>query len=82
MDFAKGDKIDLSSIDANSRVKGNQAFTLIGSSWLSAAGYLGFYQDQSRGVTKVQGDLNGDGKFDVEVVVKGLHTFAASDFVL
>lgn len=82
MDFATGDKIDLSAIDANSSMSGNQAFSFIGGSWLSKAGQLGAYQDKTNQLTYVQGDLNGDGKYDFSIVVKGLYAFKAADFIL
>jgi len=81
MDFQKGDKIDLSGIDADSNVSGAQDFNFIGSSWLAKAGDLGFYQDKTNGMTHIQGDTNGDGKYDLSIVVQGVHTFAASDFI-
>jgi Ca2+-binding RTX toxin-like protein/pectin methylesterase-like acyl-CoA thioesterase len=70
-----GDKIDVSNIDANSTVGGNQAFTFIGTSAFSAAGQLRF----SSGV--LQADVNGDGNADFEVrVVTG--SLASGDFFL
>ena len=41
-DLAGGDVIDLSTIDANSSVAGNQAFTFIGSADFTAAGQVRF----------------------------------------
>jgi serralysin len=70
-----GDRIDLSNIDANSTVGGNQAFTFIGGSAFSSAGQLRF----SSGV--LQADVNGDGNADFEVrVVTG--SLASGDFFL
>lgn len=80
-DFS-GDKIDVSQMDANSRVSGNQAFTFVGSTWLGHAGDLGYYQDSARGVTWIQGDLDGDMQYDFSIRVDGLLTFKASDFIL
>jgi Ca2+-binding RTX toxin-like protein len=82
MDFAKGDKIDLAGIDANINLTGNQNFKFIASAWLAKAGDLGFYQDKANSVTHIQGDTNGDGKFDFTIMVQGVHTFTATDFVL
>ncbi|PZQ50762.1 MAG: hypothetical protein DI556_06495 [Rhodovulum sulfidophilum] len=81
-DFEKGDRIDLTGIDANSRVAGDQAFKFIGSAWLAKSADLGFYQDAARGCTWVQGDLNGDKLYDFSIRVEGLLTFDASDFLL
>lgn len=81
-DFTSGDKIDLSAIDANANVAGNQAFTFIGSKWLSKPGDLGFYKDAQKGWTSIQGDLNGDKKYDFSIAVDGSYAFSASDFIL
>jgi hypothetical protein len=82
LDFQTGDKINLSGLDANSGVAGDQAFKFIGSNWLSNSGDLGFYQNKTANLTYVEGDTNGDGNFDFAITVQGIHTFAASDFVL
>ncbi|KJB97788.1 hypothetical protein N826_02130 [Skermanella aerolata KACC 11604] len=82
LDFQAGDKINLSGIDANSGVSGDQSFKFIGSSWLSKAGDLGFYQDKAANLTYVEGDTNGDGNYDFAITVQGVHAFAGSDFVL
>ena len=80
-DFS-GDKIDVSQIDANTKVAGNQAFTFVGSTWLANAGDLGAYQDTARGCTWVQGDTNGDKLYDFSIRVDGLHSLKAVDFIL
>lgn len=82
IDFQKGDVIDLSLIDAKSGRRGNQEFTFIGKNWLDNPGDLGFYQDKTNGVTHVQGDVNGDGRYDFDIVVKGVIDFTKSDFIL
>jgi Ca2+-binding RTX toxin-like protein len=64
----EGDKIDVTNIDANSTVGGNQAFTFIGGAGFSAAGQMRF----SGGI--LQGDVNGDGTADFEVRVVGALT--------
>ncbi len=81
-DFSAGDKIDVSQMDANSTLAGNQSFTFVGKTWLANAGDLGFYQDVARNCTWVQGDLNGDKNYDFSIRVDGLVTFHASDFIL
>jgi hypothetical protein len=71
LDFAAGtDKIDLSKIDANTLVEGNQAFSFIGSNAFSgsgagSAGQLRTYQDG--GSWFVEGDTNGDGTADLVI---------------
>ncbi|WP_262296166.1 CAP domain-containing protein [Microvirga sesbaniae] len=81
-DFVHGfDRISLSGIDANTRVSGNQAFTLIGAQGFhKVAGELKAYQ--SSGNTYVAGDVNGDGTADFTIKALGAHTFMAADFVL
>ncbi|HEX8262376.1 MAG TPA: M10 family metallopeptidase C-terminal domain-containing protein [Allosphingosinicella sp.] len=72
-DFASGsDKIDLSGIDANSLLGGDQAFSWIGSnafggSGAASAGELRAYQ--SGGNWFVEGDTNGDGNADLIIQV-------------
>lgn len=82
IDFQKGDIIDLSAIDAKSTQGGNQAFSFIGSNWLSKAGDVGFYQDKGGNITHIQVDVNGDKSYDLDIVLKGLHTLTQGDFVL
>jgi serralysin len=77
-DFRRGtDHIDLRSIDANTKIGGNQAFSFIGKSGFSGkAGQLKF----DSGV--VSGDVNGDRVADFQVTVAGLSTLNKSDFYL
>jgi serralysin len=77
-DFLRGaDRIDLRSIDANTALAGDQAFTFIGGSAFSGkAGQLNF----SKGV--VSADINGDKIADFQINVSGLSTLAKSDFYL
>jgi serralysin len=71
------DHIDLRSIDANTKMGGNQAFSFIGKSGFSGkAGQLKF----DSGV--VSSDVNGDGVADFQVKVAGLSTLNKSDFYL
>ncbi len=81
-DFVSGtDIIDVSSWDANTGVAGNQAFSFIGASAFSGtAGEL--RADTVGSDTVVQGDINGDGLADFEIVLNGNPTVVATDFVL
>ena len=83
MDFsrAQSDKIALGTIDANSVLSGNQAFTFIGTAAFSnVAGQLRY---ETPGViTTISGDVNGDGVADLQIQVSGTIAFVASDFVL
>lgn len=77
-DFKRGeDRIDLRSIDANTKAAGNQAFTFIGKlGFTSAAGQLKF----ASGL--LSADVNGDKVADLQVNVVGLTALANSDFYL
>ena len=83
LDFQVGvDDIDLSSIDANSRLTGNQAFTFIGSAaFTKHAGELRLDYSQT-GYTKILGDLNGDGVADFAIQLTGKLTLTSGDFIL
>ncbi|URK87907.1 M10 family metallopeptidase C-terminal domain-containing protein [Rhizobium sp. RCAM05350] len=60
---AQGDRIDLSRIDANTKIAGDQPFTFINSSGFSCkASELRYTQTASD--TYIYGDVNGDGKSD------------------
>jgi serralysin len=78
MDFVRGtDHIDLRTIDANSRLSGDQAFTFVGGKAFSGhAGELKF----SAGV--LSGDINGDKIADFQIKVSGISALANSDFYL
>ena len=73
----EGDKMDVSAIDANPVLAGDQAFTLV-ASFTGAAGQLVF--DAASHVA--QFDQNGDGFADLEIQLTGVASVAASDFVL
>ena len=76
-DFAPGDKIDLRTIDANSSLSYDQAFTYIGGSAFNGqAGQLNFVN----GV--VSGDSTGDGVADFQINVSSLTSLAATDLYL
>ncbi|MFH5923547.1 hypothetical protein [Roseomonas xinghualingensis] len=80
-DFAKGDLIDLSAIDAMAKLNGDQAFSFIGNQkFTGKAGEL--HAIQSGGDTLIEGDVNGDGKADFQIELSGFHNLAASDFIL
>ncbi|MGO4441150.1 family 16 glycosylhydrolase [Rhizobium sp. RAF56] len=62
-----GDRVDISAIDANTLVSGNQAFTFIGSDSFTAAGQVRV----SNGI--LSADVNGDHVPDFGVVVGTAH---------
>ena len=83
MDFVHGaDKLDLSTIDARTNVTGNNAFSFIGTGAFSGtAGQL--RAEHVGGDTVVQGDVNGDGVADFEIVLVGYSAnLQSSDFIL
>ncbi|HEX8573427.1 MAG TPA: calcium-binding protein [Allosphingosinicella sp.] len=75
-DFTLGDVIDLSRIDANALVEGNQAFSFIGSNPFGppgpgSAGQLRFQNMSSGGpLWLVQGDTDGDGQSNFELILQ------------
>ncbi|MGH6737312.1 MAG: calcium-binding protein [Methyloceanibacter sp.] len=77
---AEDDMIDLRGIDAKTGVSGNQNFKFIGKSdFHDKKGELR-YEDKGSKVI-VQGDVNGDGKADFEILVK-IGALFAGDFLL
>ncbi len=81
MDFSHtdGDLIDLSAIDSNSTVIGDQAFTLVGA--------FGHHAGELIALTKaggflVEGDTNGDGLADFAITVLTTQPLVSTDFIL
>ncbi|WP_342235170.1 M10 family metallopeptidase C-terminal domain-containing protein [Inquilinus sp. OTU3971] len=78
---ARGDRVDLSAIDANTGAAGNQAFSFIGSgAFTHQAGEL--RASVSGGVTTIAGDINGDDVSDFHIQLTGAIGLVAADFVL
>jgi len=84
MDFVHlTDHLDVKSIDADTTTAKNQAFTFLsgdGDAFTHNAGELRF--DTVSGDTIVQGDVNGDGVADFEIMLKGAIALTAADFIL
>lgn len=72
-----GDRIDLSSIDANSVLLGVQDFSYIGSA--TFAGTAGQLRLAAR---VLSGDVNGDGLADFEIELTGVRSFNLADLML
>ena len=88
LDFTQGqDRIDLSQIDANLTLAGDQAFIWRGAGAFSGStadlvyrqfDFAGHAQDK----TIIYGDLNHDGRADFQIELTGLFTLTRDDFVL
>ncbi|MFC2248595.1 M10 family metallopeptidase C-terminal domain-containing protein [Labrys portucalensis] len=82
MDFTQGeDKIDLSSIDANSSVAGFQEFhsLIANSDFTGSSGELRYIFQG--GQTMLQGDINGDKKADFQIAIQGTVNLQSSDII-
>lgn len=78
---AEGDRLDLSAIDADIGLPGDQSFSFIGDgAFTREAGQLRAVLINGR--CQVQGDLNGDGKADFGIVVLADAPLAGTDFLL
>jgi Ca2+-binding RTX toxin-like protein len=77
---AQGDILDLSGLDANVNVAGDQAFGLVGA-FTHHAGELVIKADAGGGWL-VSGDVNGDGKADFSLLVHSTESLTVSDFWL
>jgi Ca2+-binding RTX toxin-like protein len=88
LDFQHGfDHIDLSGLDAKGGVGGNQAFKFIAAqAFHHVKGELHYTKVNLGGTshdkTIVEGDLNGDGKADFQIELKGLLALTKGDFIL
>ena len=80
--FGTGDRIDLSSIDANPATGANDAFTFIGGNAFSNTPGELRVVDGGGNSWNVLGDTNGDGTADLVIVVSYDQPLTAGDFVL
>ncbi len=77
---AQGDLIDLSGVDADTSLAGDQGLAFIGgAAFTNVAGELRF--EQVDGNTYLQGDTDGDSIADFMIRLDGLHTLASNDFM-
>ncbi|EHK59128.1 calcium-binding protein [Allomesorhizobium alhagi] len=80
--FSHGfDLIDLATIDANTLVAGNQAFSFIGSAAFSGVAGQLRYTNYSGNVI-IDADVNGDSVADMQILVAGTNFMNGSDFLL
>lgn len=79
--FEPGDRLDLSSIDANQSVAGDQGFTLVSSGVLTAAGQLAvsFGSDAHGDFTLVKGNVDGNADADFTIQIEGHHNLTNSN---
>jgi Ca2+-binding RTX toxin-like protein len=78
---ADGDLVDVSAIDASVAVAGDQAFAFIATAAFSGvAGELRY--EVSGGNATVFGDVDGDSLADLAIMLSGVTSLAASDFVV
>lgn len=82
VDYRGNDIIDLSAIDADESLAGNQAFSFIGSSGFTrTAGELRI--EKGLGGFSIYGDVNGDGQADLHIeIVSNIKTIVWGDFIL
>jgi Ca2+-binding RTX toxin-like protein len=81
LDFATGDTIDLTQIDANSGAADDQAFAFVGTNaFTGTAGELRYAIIGPD--TYVYGDSDGDGSADLVIMLAGSHVMTGTDFAL
>lgn len=71
-DLTNADKIDLSRIDANINIDGDQAFHVV-DHFTGAAGELMIKYSAGNDQTVIKLDINGDGVADGQIVISGDH---------
>ena len=83
-DFSRleGDRIDLSAIDANATLAGNQAFAFVGTGAFLGGGAGSVRYEQDGGDTLLLVDGGDGGAAEMMIRLAGLHTPLASDLVL
>jgi Ca2+-binding RTX toxin-like protein len=87
LDFSRTekDRIDLSAIDANAALAGDQPFTFLGTgAFTKVAGQLNYteFTADAQKYDLIEGDTNGDGVADFSIRVGYGLTYAKSDFIL
>lgn len=78
-DFKSGtDKIDLTAIDADSGVRGNQDFAFS----MTAAAHSVWTVNSGKKNLVVRADVDGDARADFEILLQGVDKLVADDFLL
>ncbi|WP_421731526.1 calcium-binding protein [Brevundimonas sp.] len=78
-DLTNSDRIDLSAIDANTKVAGNQGFSIV-DAFTRVAGQMTLDYSATTKLTTILMDVNGDGVADMKIVANGNHE-AFNNFV-
>lgn len=81
LDWTKADKIDVSKIDANTKIAGDQAFVWA-TQFTKQAGQVIQTWDSVTQISHVQFDINGDGKADAELFLHGAQANAFGNWIL
>lgn len=79
---AQGDRINLRAIDPNASTAGDQAFSFVGSAAFTVDSRFQVRYETSGGNATVQIDANRDGVADYHVILYGVTSLVASDFML
>lgn len=82
--FEAGDKLDLSAIDADSGMAGNQSFTLVNGGQITGVGQL-LVSHETRDdgdYTVVEGNVGNGNEADFKISLKGTHDLTGTDFSL
>ena len=77
----EGDKIDLSAIDANINLDGDQSFTLVELGFSGVAGEMFASYDSTSGRTSLYLDVDGDAVADMTIDFAGQTLLTGSDFI-
>jgi hypothetical protein len=79
---ANGDTIDVSAIDTNTKLAGDQGFLWIGynAAFDKDTGFGELRAFIVNGDTIIEGDANGDGKTDFSIAVLGVTSLDGGDF--
>ena len=79
-DFVRGlDKIDLSTIDANPGVAGNQAFTFIGTSGFTAPGQVSTSISPETGGLRILINTDADTQSEMQIELTGVSSASIND---
>lgn len=80
LDFAAGDRIDLSLMDGDATLAGSQGFIFVGASSFTGPGQVRSWI--AGGATWVAGNVDADPAADFLIRLDGVHRLDAGDFIL